>query len=136
MRQSSLAEHFALAGPPRVVQDSSTSQTASAYFEVWDSQAGTRAQALIGCQLQWGLGVVTVRKATANPGTPLCQRCYRWGHIATQCKQRLPCCPRCSEPHFESEHHVFASCYRGHPRMNPPLIPTPEGYPCPHQPRC
>ncbi|KXN91250.1 hypothetical protein AN958_01610 [Leucoagaricus sp. SymC.cos] len=90
MRASNLSNHFVLVGPPQVVRNSKSSDTAMAYFEVWDSQRGTRAANLVGHSLQFGHWTSRVMEASANPGASLCQRCWRWGHSSQTCHQKMP----------------------------------------------
>ncbi|KXN88315.1 hypothetical protein AN958_07460 [Leucoagaricus sp. SymC.cos] len=90
MRASNLSNHFVLVGPPQVVRNSKSSDTATAYFEVWDSQRGTRAANLVGHSLQFGHWTSRVMEASANPGASLCQRCWRWGHSSQTCHQKMP----------------------------------------------
>ncbi|KXN80757.1 hypothetical protein AN958_07852 [Leucoagaricus sp. SymC.cos] len=90
MRVSNLSNHFVLVGPPWVVCNSKSSDTATAYFKVWDSQRGTRAANLIGHSLQFGHWTSRVMEASANPRASLCQRCWRWGHSSQTCHQKMP----------------------------------------------
>ncbi|KXN82806.1 hypothetical protein AN958_02146 [Leucoagaricus sp. SymC.cos] len=90
MRTSNLSNHFVLVGPPQVVHNSKLSDTATAYFKVWDSQRGTRAANLIGHSLQFGHWTSRVMEASANPGASLCQHCWHWGHSSQTCHQKMP----------------------------------------------
>ncbi|KXN85786.1 hypothetical protein AN958_10840 [Leucoagaricus sp. SymC.cos] len=134
MRVSNLSNHFVLVGPPQVVRNSKLSDTATAYFEVWDSQRGTHAANLVGHSLQFGHWTSRVMEASANPGASLCQRCWRWGHSSQTCHQKMPRCPLCSEPHYRDAHRAFAGCCKENARQGVP--PTPTGQPCPHPPHC
>jgi hypothetical protein len=136
MMSSPLHKDFALVGQIRLVRNASGSDTSSAYFEVWDSQAGTRGKSLARSTFQFGLKALRVVEAIANPGAPLCRRCWKWGHTDAICKARMPRCNRCPENHSHDGHRQLSSCCRGHPKRNPPLPPTAEGAPCPHQARC
>ncbi|KXN91244.1 hypothetical protein AN958_01676 [Leucoagaricus sp. SymC.cos] len=71
MRASNLSNHFILVGPPWVVCNSKLSDTAMAYFEVWDSQRGTRAANLMGHSFQFGHWTSRIMEASANPGASL-----------------------------------------------------------------
>ncbi|KXN84048.1 hypothetical protein AN958_00498, partial [Leucoagaricus sp. SymC.cos] len=134
MRASNLSNHFVLVGPPQVVHNSKSSDTAMAYFEVWDSQRGTCATNLIRHSLQFGHWTSRVMEASANPRASLCQCCWYWGHSSQTCHQKMPRCPLCSEPHYHDTHHAFAGCCKGNAHHGVP--PTPAGQPCPHPPRC
>ncbi|KXN84855.1 hypothetical protein AN958_12023 [Leucoagaricus sp. SymC.cos] len=64
MRASNLSNHFVLVGPPQVVRNSKSSDTAMAYFEVWDSQRGTCATNLVGHSLHVaGVGDTPLKRA-------------------------------------------------------------------------
>ncbi|KXN83953.1 hypothetical protein AN958_00652 [Leucoagaricus sp. SymC.cos] len=100
MQQSSLRNYFVLVGPAHVVHNSCASDTATAYFKVWDSQRGTRAANLMGRSLQFSHWTVQILEANANPGTSLCQRCWTWGHSSKLCHAKAPQCPLCGSPHY------------------------------------
>ncbi|KXN83549.1 hypothetical protein AN958_01241, partial [Leucoagaricus sp. SymC.cos] len=134
MRASNLSNHFVLVGPPWVVHNSKLSDTATAYFKVWDSQRGTHAANLVRHSLQFGHWTSRVMEASANPGVSLCQCCWHWGHSSQTCHQKMPQCPLCAEPHYCNTHHVFTSCCKGNACQGVP--PTPTGQPCPHPPCC
>src|SRR5215467_1256200 len=104
MAQSALAPHFILAGKPRCIPDSKRSATLTVFFEVWDSQAGSRAKALVGHTLHFGSSTCKIVTANKSPSVPLCQRCWKWGHPQQACKARHLRCPRCSEPHLLDDH--------------------------------
>ncbi|KXN87147.1 hypothetical protein AN958_09144 [Leucoagaricus sp. SymC.cos] len=134
MRDSNLCNHFVLVGSPQVIRNSKSSDTATAYFEVWDSQRGTHATNLVGCSLQFGHWTARIIEANANPGSSLCQCCWQWGHSSQTCKQKMPRCPLCAEPHYHNAHRAFASCCKGNACQC--ILPTPTGQPCPHPPHC
>ncbi|KXN82877.1 hypothetical protein AN958_02074 [Leucoagaricus sp. SymC.cos] len=100
MRQSSLCNHFVLVGPTQVVCNSHALDTATVYFEVWDSQRGTRAANLMGHSLQFSHWTIRILEANANPGVSLCQRCWTWGHSSKSCHAKVPRCPLCGSPHY------------------------------------
>ncbi|KXN89367.1 hypothetical protein AN958_05791, partial [Leucoagaricus sp. SymC.cos] len=108
MRALNLSNHFVLVGPPRVVHNSKSSDTATAYFEVWDSQRGTRAANLVRHSLQFGHWTSRVMEASANPGVSLCQRCWRWGHSSQTCHQKMPLGPTRSAGGVIGDIHIFS----------------------------
>ncbi|KAK1226715.1 hypothetical protein PQX77_010298 [Marasmius sp. AFHP31] len=70
-RSSPLREDLGcISGKPRVVHNSNKSTTAMVYFNVFDSQTGTRAKRLIDRQLHIFGRSCYIRAAASNPGTP------------------------------------------------------------------
>ncbi|XP_006456630.1 hypothetical protein AGABI2DRAFT_78270, partial [Agaricus bisporus var. bisporus H97] len=108
----------------------------SAYFDIWDSQAGRSAKTLVGKTIQFGNRSLRIMGASPNRGVSLCQRCWIWGHSQLSCKARSLLCAYCNEPHASDAHQAQASCCRGNPKANPPREPTADGVGCPHPPRC
>ncbi|KAK1217143.1 hypothetical protein PQX77_020205 [Marasmius sp. AFHP31] len=136
-RSSPLREDLGcISGKPRVVHNSSKSTTATVYFNVFDSQMGTRAKRLIDRQLHVFGRSCYIRAAASNPGTPICQRCCRWGHSANSCRAPQPRCPKCLEPHLAKEHRSSAGCCKGNSKATPLVPPMPAGDPCPHRSTC
>ncbi|PPR07657.1 hypothetical protein CVT26_001603 [Gymnopilus dilepis] len=107
-----------------------------AYFNIWDSQSGSRTKELIGKPFMFRTHKLVIEAARANPGTPLCTRCWRWGHPAIACRAAQPKCARCAGPHTEDQHRHHAGCCKGDASADPPVAPTPAGQPCPHTKRC
>jgi hypothetical protein len=110
-----------LQGPLRVVQDSAASDMATIYMNVADSVSSTRTKALIGWTVQFG----QFRAARANPGSPLCQRCWKWGHPTTACWGPQIKCPICMGPHRKEHHCTLAGCCKGGPADQPPPVTLP-----------
>ncbi|KAK1234029.1 hypothetical protein PQX77_002777 [Marasmius sp. AFHP31] len=125
-----------ISGKPRVVHNSSKSTTATVYFNVFDSQTGTRVKRLIDRQLHIHGRSCYIRAAASNPGTSICQRCCRWGHSANSCRAPQPRCLKCLEPHLAEEHCSAAGCCKGNSKATPPVPPTLAGDPCPHRSTC
>ncbi|KAF9440825.1 hypothetical protein P691DRAFT_686323, partial [Macrolepiota fuliginosa MF-IS2] len=67
---------------------------------------------------------------------PQCQQCWKWGHMTGTCCHPVICCPICSGPHSETNHHSIAECCRGNPKAMPPIPPTPADAPCSHVCTC
>jgi hypothetical protein len=78
--KSGFASLVVLQTPARVVRDSPKSDTCTVYLNVADSVSGARAKGLIGKTVQFGQYTSYFRAARANPGSPLCSHCWRWGH--------------------------------------------------------
>jgi hypothetical protein len=70
---------------PRIIRDSPASDTATVYLNIADSVSGARAKALMGRTVQFGRYVASFKVARANPGLPLCIRCWKWGHPTKAC---------------------------------------------------
>src|SRR6267154_2471957 len=134
--QAAFASKLSLAGPPRISPTSQNSDTAVAYFNVWDSQSGTRAMNIIGRTFYLFGKVVKILMAEASLGTPLCTRCWRWGHPTIRCRTHAPRCKKCGEPHAFETHRDAAGCCKGNAKANPPIKSTPASQPCPHKERC
>jgi hypothetical protein len=97
---------------------------------------GATSKCLIGSSFQFSTLLCFIHVAKAHPGTPLCQHCWRWGHLTKACRSQAPCCLRCSGPHTEANHCQLTGCCQGNPSAKPPKPATPEGAPCPHAMRC
>jgi hypothetical protein len=134
-QQSPLHEDYRLTSPVRIVRESHASTRATVYFNVWDSQSGARAKRLINKRINICGNECYIRAAAANPGVPMCQKCWKWGHPTKACKGRLRC-PICGDPHTEAEHRHTAGCCKGNAGATPPVPPTPVGQACPHRFRC
>ena len=134
--RSGLASLVVLQTPARVVRDSPKSDTCTVYLNVADSVSGARAKGLVGKSVQFGQYASYFRAARANPGSPLCSRCWRWGHPASACRAPQLRCPICLGPHRKDHHRVLAGCCKGNAKATPPIPPTPEGSACPHVSRC
>ncbi|KXN86539.1 hypothetical protein AN958_09949 [Leucoagaricus sp. SymC.cos] len=94
-------------GPPQVVYNSKLSDTAIAYFKVWDSQRSTRATNLVGHSLQFRHWTSRIMEANANPGASLCKHCWQWGHLSQTCKQKMPQGPTRSSEDVIGDVHIF-----------------------------
>jgi len=135
-QKSPLASHIQLANSPRIMRNSRGADTATVWFDIHDSQSGTSAKALFNKTLQFGPSSCVIRRARANPGSPLCQRCWRWGHSTRSCRAQAPSCPQCGGPHTAANHRTHASCCKAQPNAEPPVLATPKGLPCPHASMC
>lgn len=77
-----------------------------------------------------------IKPARSRVGSPICPRCYRWGHTGNNCYAKAPRCPLCSEYHHRENHRLLASCCKAWPKATPPVTATLEGAPCPHTASC
>jgi hypothetical protein len=127
---------FQLAGPIRLVNNSPPSDMKTIYLEVWNSKAGSAVKELIRRTVQFGKYACRIVEGKAVPGTPLCTRCWCWGHLFKICRAQAVRCPLCSENHHEEHHHSMGSCCKEKPKATPPIAATPAGDPCPHPARC
>jgi hypothetical protein len=126
---------FQLAGPIRPVNNSLSSDMKTVYLKVWDSKAGSAVKELIGRTVQFGKYACHIVKGEGIPGTPLCMRCWHWGHPFKICRAQAVCCPLCSKNHHEEHHHSMGSCCKEKPKATPLITATPAGNPCPHPAR-
>src|SRR6267154_111200 len=133
---SHLAPHIDLANSPRIMRNAKGSDTATVWFDIHDSQSGAARSALAGKSIQFGSHSCLIHGAKANPGSPLCQRCWRWGHSTRSCRVQTSSCPQCAGPHSEANHRSHAACCKEQPDATPPVAATPFGIPCPHESRC
>jgi hypothetical protein len=136
MQLSAHCSRFLLASNVQVVTNSRQVDTSTAFFEVWDSRSGSLAWSLIRRTVQFGRWSLCIVETRAMPGVPVCQRCWRWGHPTALCKAKSAVCSMCKEPHHTEHHCEMASCCWGNAKANPPIVPTPQGEPCPHSKRC
>jgi hypothetical protein len=90
------------------------------WFDILNSQSGTTSKHLIGSSFQFGVLSCIICVAKAHPSTPLCQCCWRWGHLTKACRLQAPHCPQCSGLHTEANHRQLASCCQVTPWPNHP----------------
>jgi hypothetical protein len=102
--KSGFASLVVLQTPARVVRDSPKSDTCTVYLNVADSVSGARAKGLVRKTVQFGQYASYFRAARANPGSPLCSCCWRWGHPSSACRAPQLRCPICLGPHHKDHH--------------------------------
>jgi hypothetical protein len=105
MLESPVGHLISLASSPCVMHNTRHSDTATVWFDMVDSQLGTSTKALINSSIQFGLASCLIHGTHANPGTPLCQCCWCWGHSVCTCSTHALNCPWCSSPYFGDNHH-------------------------------
>ncbi|KAF4614683.1 hypothetical protein D9613_002817 [Agrocybe pediades] len=134
--RSPLGNDLPFARNARLVRNSPQSTMGTAYLDIWDSKSGSRAKKLINQSVMiCGLRCF-IREASAHVGTPISQRCWKWGHSEAGCRQRAAICPHCMGPHRLEEHRTVAKCCKGNAKANPPIPPTPADQDCPHKAHC
>ena len=101
------------------------------FFDIWDSQSGSRMKAFVGRSLNFRGASCIFRMANLQVGAPFCTRCSRWSHTQASCTFPRVVCAICAGPHRE-----FSTCCREKPKATPPVSPTPSGNPCPHRFHC
>jgi hypothetical protein len=133
MLESPVGHLISFASSPRIMHNTCHSDTTTMWFNVVDSQSGASAKAFINSLIQFSPASCLICGTRANPGTPLCQHCWCWGHSARTCTSRAPKCPQCSGPHSGDNHCVNCGSCKGNLNMKPRLVPpTADGLACPH----
>ena len=125
-----------LAAASCVVWDSQPLDSCTIFFDIWDSQAGSRAKECVGWSLLVESHPCVVQPTCVHTGIPFCQRCCKWNHPTTACKSLCIVCLIRWGPHHEENHYALTSCCKGNSSANPPISPTPEGEPCTHSHTC
>ncbi|KXN88467.1 hypothetical protein AN958_07132 [Leucoagaricus sp. SymC.cos] len=105
-----------------IMHNSHHSDTATVWFNVWDSQSRANIKKLNGLFVTIGSAQCIIRPA--------------WGHPTNSCKAEAIYCPHCSGPHSEKNHQEYTGCCKGNPKANLPILPTIVDVECPHIPIC
>ncbi|KAF5377289.1 hypothetical protein D9615_006460 [Tricholomella constricta] len=134
--QDPVTKNFHLASKPRVSRNSPASDSCTVWFDIWDTQSGANLKQLVNKRLSFGGQICMIRPAEKRPGTPQCQRCWKWGHIDTRCSLNRNICAHCGGPHGLQYHRVLGSCCKAKPKANPPVEATHPDEDCPHPPKC
>jgi len=90
------------------------------WFDIWDTQSGSKAKLLINHSFNLGRYIATVRATNMNPGVPQCHNCWKWGHSTFSCRAHGSRCQKCSRPHKLEHHRDLAWCCKANPKLNPP----------------
>jgi len=80
MKHIDLFENVSLATKPRIIKASPKSDMTIIWFDIWDTQNGSKAKLLINHSFNLGRHITTVRATNMNPGIPQCHNCWKWGH--------------------------------------------------------
>jgi len=70
MKHINLFENVPLATKPRIIKVSSKLDMAIIWFDIWDTQNGSKAKSLINHSFNLGHHIATVRATNINPGVP------------------------------------------------------------------
>jgi hypothetical protein len=116
--KSGFASLVVLQTPARVVHDSPKSDTCTVYLNVVDSVSGARAKGLVRKTVQFGQYTSYFRAARANPGSPLCSWCWRWGHPSSAC--------RADRVLAQNKLRIHPYALIGHPTVGPATPNTPR----------
>ena len=120
MKHIDLFKDISLAAKPRVIKASPKSDMSIIWFDIWDTQNGSKAKLLINHSFNLGRHIATVRATNMNPGVPQCHNCWKWGHSTFSCKAHGSQCQKCSGPHKLEHHRDLAWCCKANPKLNPP----------------
>src|SRR5262249_722784 len=121
MRQSSHEGFRGLLSAPRIVHNGRSLDTARVYFDISDTQSGVMAKKMVNRYLAVGPAACRIMPAPIRVGTPLCDRCWKWGHTSLQCRKLSATCAHCGGPHELKNHREFAVCCRPQPKNKPPI---------------
>ena len=86
MKHIDLFENVSLAMKPRIIKASPKSDIAIIWFDIWDTQNGSKAKLLINHSFNLGRHIAMVRATNMNPGIPQCHNCWKWGHLTFSCR--------------------------------------------------
>jgi len=136
MKHIELFENISLAAKPRIIRASPKSDIAIIWFDIWDTQNGSKAKLLINHSFNLGRHIATIRATNMNPGIPQCHNCWKWGHSTFSCRVHSSKCQKCSGPHKLEHHRDLAGCCKANPKLNPPCLETAKGLPCSHSFKC
>ena len=70
MKHINLFENISLATKPRIIKASPKSDMAIIWFDIWDTQNGSKAKSLINHSFNLGRHIATVRATNMNPSIP------------------------------------------------------------------
>jgi len=136
MKQLELFEPVNLAAKPRVIKASPKFDMAIIWFDIWDSQNGSKAKLLINHSFNFGRYIATIRATNMNPRVPQCHNCWKWDHSTFSCHAQGSKCQKCNGPHKLEHHRDLAWCCKANFKLNPPRLETAKGEPCPHSFKC
>jgi len=72
MKYIDLFENIFLATKPHIIKASPKSDMTIIWFDIWDTQNGSKAKLLINHSFNLGQHIATVRVTNMNPGVPQC----------------------------------------------------------------
>jgi len=77
MKHIDLFENIPLATKPHIIKASPKSDMAIIWFDIWDTQNGSKAKLLINHSFNLGYYIATVRATNMNPGVLQCHNCWK-----------------------------------------------------------
>jgi len=77
MKHINLFKNISLATKPHIIKASPKSDMAIIWFNIWDTQNGSKAKLLINHSFNLGHHIATVRATNMNPGVPQCHNCWK-----------------------------------------------------------
>jgi len=77
MKQLEIFEPVNLAAQPRVIKASPKSDIAIIWFDIWDSQNGSKAKLLINHSFNFGRYIAMIKATNMNPRVPQCHNCWK-----------------------------------------------------------
>ena len=108
MKHIDLFENVSLATKPYIIKVSPKSDIAIIWFDIWDTQNGSKAKLLINHFFNLGHHIATVRATNMNPGVPQYHNCWKWDHSTFLCRAHGSQCQKCSSPHKLKHHRELA----------------------------
>ena len=75
MKHIELFENISLAAKPRIIRASPKLDIAIIWFDIWDTQNGSKAKLLINLFFNLGRHIATIRATNINPSVPQCHNC-------------------------------------------------------------
>ena len=75
MKHIDLFKNFSLATKPRIIKASPKSDIAIIWFDIWDTQNGSKAKLLINYSFNLDYHITTVRATNINPSVPQYHNC-------------------------------------------------------------
>jgi len=136
MKHLELFESMNLAAKPRIIKASPKSNMAIIWFDIWDSQNGSKAKLLINHSFNFGRYIATIRATNMNSGVSQCHNYWKWGHSTFLCHAYGSKCQKCNGPHKLEHHRDLAWYCKANFKLNPPRLETAKGKPCPHTFKC
>jgi len=77
MKHLEFFEGVNLAAKPRIIKASPKFDMAIIWFNIWDSQNGSKAKLLINHSFNVGRYIAIVRATNMNPGVPQYHNCWK-----------------------------------------------------------
>jgi len=121
MKYLDLFKNIPLATKPCIIKASPKSDMAIIWFDIWDTQNGSKAKLLIYYFFNLGRYIAMVRATNMNQGVSQCHNYWKWGHFTYSCRVYRSQCQKCSRPHKLEYHRDLAWYCKANFKLNPPL---------------